>query len=111
MERLLKYIAITFVALFIIMVIGVFSSDLRVGFWGWTAFVFFGTIFISLGAFIGALIRDFIMPDIYMTSGAVDAFEKRIFWAIGPQTIGAIIGVIVCNNFLGNVLGLTQFLG
>ena len=111
MERFIKYALISFGLVFVWMLVGVFSSDVRIGFLGWLAFVFFGTIFITIGSFLGALFRDFVMPDMYMTSGVSDAFNKRIFWAVGPQFIGGLIGLLSCNQFLANVLGMTQFMG
>jgi len=38
-----------------------------------------------------------------------DAFYKRIFWSVGPQFIGGLIGFMACEGFMVNVLGFTQF--
>lgn len=108
-ERFIKYLSICFSFLLIITLIGVFSADIRVGFWAWIAFLISGTLFIGIGAYLGALFLDFVRPDAYLTSGAMDAFYKRIFWTVGPQFIGGFIGYMACNGFLVNVLGLTQF--
>lgn len=34
---------------------------------------------------IGNWVRKFVAPDAYLTSGVRDAFNKRVFWLIGPQ--------------------------
>ncbi|MCG9756163.1 hypothetical protein L1D40_13185 [Shewanella insulae] len=109
MERFIKYLVISFSLVFIITMVGVFSSNAQIGFWAWIAFLVVGTLFISIGSFLGSLFLDFVRPDAYFTSGAMDAFYKRIFWTVGPQFIGGFIGFMACNGFLINVLGLTQF--
>jgi hypothetical protein len=40
---------------------------------------------------------------------SMDAFYKRIFWSVGPQFIGGLIGFMACEEFMVNVLGFTQF--
>ena len=59
-------------------------------------------LFLILGPIswsIGDRIRKFIMPDRYLTFGAKDAFNKKIFWLVGPQwssflvAFGVVIGV------------------
>ncbi|OIQ90422.1 hypothetical protein GALL_276560 [mine drainage metagenome] len=109
MERFIKYLTICFGLVFVITLIGVFSSKSDVGFFAWVAFLLSGTFFITVGAFVGGLFLSFVKPDVYVTSGAMDAFHKRIFWSVGPQAIGGFVGYIACNGFLINVLGLTQF--
>ncbi len=61
-------------------------------------FLVSGTLLTGTGAFIGRLFLDFVRPDIYLTTGAVDAFYKRVFWSIGPQFIGGLIGFMATQG-------------
>lgn len=85
------------------------DNKLHTGFWGWVVFMFVGTFFTTLGFFLGSIFLNFVRPDAYFTSGAMDSFKKRIFWSIGPQFIGWCIGLYVSMNFMGNVLGYEDF--
>lgn len=55
-------------------------------------------IFVGSFAYLGKLFRDFVMPDAILTSGAADTFKQKIFWMIGPQVIGAVIGLIATHG-------------
>lgn len=86
--------------------ISVFSSDIKLGFFGNIALLITLTIFTTIGVFIGDVLRRFTMPDAMLTSGMADTFYKKIFWMIGPQAIGWFIGMVATNGFMRNVLGL-----
>ncbi|XAG82173.1 hypothetical protein MRN14_06160 [bacterium 19NY03SH02] len=111
MDRYIRYLIISFVLMFVMMLVTVFNSHVSVGFLGWLAFLVSGTLLTGTGAFIGRLFLDFVRPDIYLTTGAVDAFYKRLFWSIGPQFIGGLIGFMATQGFMSNVLGYAQFSG
>ena len=74
------------------------------------AFLISGTIFTTIGVFIGDTFRRFVIPDAYFVADAVDAFKKKIFWLYGPQCIGWFIGVIATNGFMQNTLGFSGLL-
>lgn len=62
-----------------------------------------GTAIGLLGAAIGEAIRRFALPDGYFTNGGITSIVKtKLFWMIGPQTIGCLIGAL---------LGVSQTLG
>lgn len=64
--------------------------------------VIVGTGFGTLGAMLGDGIRRFAMPDGIITNGGMGSLiQSKLFWMIGPQTIGLLIGV-----FLGAALVL-----
>ena len=61
---------------------------------------FFMFIFGVPGAFLGLkagrAIRDFTMPSAFYTTGGMKEIAKtKIFWAIGPQTIGFFVGYCI----------------
>lgn len=61
-----------------------------------------GTLFGIAGALIGDFIRVYTKPDVVMTNGGLgNILWSKIFWSIGPQVIGLLIGVC-----LGTVLVL-----
>jgi hypothetical protein len=56
--------------------------------------VIVGTGLGTLGALLGDGIRRFAMPDGIITSGGMGTIiQSKLFWMIGPQTIGLLIGV------------------
>ena len=44
-------------------------------------------------------------PDWISTSGAVETFKAKVFWLMGPQAIGALIGFFAFQGFMNNILG------
>jgi len=61
-----------------------------------------GTIFGLAGAAIGEAFRRFALPDRFFTTGGMTSIIKtKLFWMVGPQIIGMLIGV-----FLGAALVL-----
>lgn len=47
-----------------------------------------------IGAFIGEKLREFAFPDGIATTGFFETIGVRVFWLIGPQLLGCIIGVV-----------------
>jgi hypothetical protein len=45
-------------------------------------------------AILGDKLRMFSMPTAFYTHGMLDCMEKKLFWGIGPQIIGIILGQI-----------------
>ncbi|MDM5065678.1 hypothetical protein OB934_23290 [Aeromonas salmonicida] len=81
------------------------SSAPYLGFWGRTWLFVFGTLFLSIGMILGELFRRFTCPDVIATSSAADTFKTRLFWMLGPQTIGAFLAMMAVGEFMKNVLG------
>ncbi|MGL5488622.1 MAG: hypothetical protein ACRDC6_20355 [Shewanella sp.] len=106
MDWFIKYLIICFLLVLSMALLTIFKSNVELGFWGWIAFILSGTLFMTIGSFIGGVFLSFVRPDAYFTSGAMDAFYKRIFWSVGPQFIGGLIGFMACEGFMVNVLGL-----
>jgi hypothetical protein len=57
-------------------------------------FIFiFATIFSFVGILIGDAVRKIAIPDSIFTTGGIFAILKqKLFWFIGPQLVGALIG-------------------
>lgn len=55
-------------------------------------------IFVGSFAFIGKLVRDFLMPDSILTTSAVDTFKQKVFWMIGPQVVCGVLGLIATHG-------------
>ena len=53
-----------------------------------------GAVLGLVGALIGDAIRRFAQPDaVYTTGGTLHLIWLKLFWLLGPQVIGLIIGV------------------
>ena len=64
--------------------------------WLKIAAVIVGTPLGMAGALIGDAVRKFAAPDMYFTSGGMgQLIWLKIFWKIGPQSIGLLIGVVL----------------
>lgn len=58
--------------------------------------VMVGTITGTLGAGIGEAIRRFALPDGFITDGGMTSILKtKIFWMVGPQSIGMFLGITI----------------
>jgi hypothetical protein len=108
-NQFIKHAAICFGIFFVITLISVFSPKVNIGFFGNVALLLSGTFFTTIGVALGDLFRRIARPDIFLSSGAVESFKTRIFWAVGPQFIGWIIGYMCTNGFMGNILGIKGF--
>lgn len=106
--RIQKHAIICFV-IALLFCIGMWFQPQEIGFWGGILFIVFATLFTTIGVFIGDALRRFAMPDAFFSTGFVDTIKQKLFWGFGPQVIGWIVGIVVTNGFLANVLGLTQF--
>ncbi|AIN13420.1 TPA: permease [Yersinia enterocolitica] len=54
----------------------------------------------ALGIFIGNLLRLWLRPDVVLGT-TQQVIGARIFWAIGPQFIGWMVGFIAASNLAG----------
>jgi hypothetical protein len=67
---------------------------LGAGFFAKTFAVVVGTGLGTLGALLGDAIRRFALPDAFYTTGGMGSILKtKLFWMIGPQAIGVLVGV------------------
>jgi hypothetical protein len=58
-----------------------------------------------IGGLIGKLIGNIARPDvIFTTGGGLEILKAKIFWAIGPQFIGLLVGTILGSGLTGGTL-------
>ncbi len=108
-EKFAQYLVTCFGISLIFTVYFIFSPKVHLGFFGNIASLILITILPAIGVFVGNEFRRFVVPDVYFASGAVDAFKKQVFWMIGPQCIGWVIGLLFARGIMINMLGYTQF--
>lgn len=98
----LKYLAIAFSLAFIMLIFNVFSATGHVrGFWHGVSILFWLTLSPAIGMTLGAVIRQWLMPDaIYTREGSLGIAKAKIFWAIGPQGIGWLFGALAVADKL-----------
>jgi hypothetical protein len=62
-------------------------------------------LFGTIGALIGDFLRKVAHPDMMFTTGGMGAILKfKIFWAIGPQIIGTLIGWMIAFGIISGIL-------
>ncbi|MFN3714432.1 MAG: hypothetical protein ACK4SX_12310 [Alcanivoracaceae bacterium] len=69
---------------------------LAAGFWAKSFALIVATVTGTVGALIGDGIRRFAMPSGFFTTGGMGSIIwMKLFWMIGPQTIGVVIGTFL----------------
>ena len=69
---------------------------LRAGFFLKLIAIVFGAVLGLVGAVLGDAIRKFAQPDAVFTSGGmIQIIWVKVFWRIGPQVIGLVLGVAI----------------
>ncbi|HEQ1858319.1 TPA: hypothetical protein VEO38_001853 [Providencia alcalifaciens] len=98
----LRYLGIAFgIALVIVLFHIINSTGQLRGFWHGMSLLFWLTFSPGIGLFIGALIKQWLRPDaIYTQEGALGIAKAKLFWAIGPQSIGWLLGLLSVGNHL-----------
>ncbi|MEH6459728.1 hypothetical protein [Chitinimonas sp. JJ19] len=104
-QSFFKCLTICFAIFLVITGMSVFSSRVHIGFFGYVAMLVFGTLFTGTGAFLGDMFRHFTRPDLIWSSSSFETLKAKIFWLVGPQVIGWIIGFIGFQGMMRNVLG------
>lgn len=108
MQRLVKQALFCFALMACFTLIALFSSKVQWGFLGYPALLIGGTFFTTLGVVIGDALRRFTKPDLVFASDGIGLFKAKVFWLIGPQVIGWIIGWIATQGFLAHVPGVAD---
>ena len=72
------------------------AMAVNAGFFLKTFAIMVGTILGFVGAMLGDAIRRFALPDGFFTPGGMGSILKtKLFWMVGPQIIGLLIGVVL----------------
>jgi len=58
----------------------------------------------TIGAVIGDGLRKAAKPEFIITSGMNEILKQKIFWAVGPQFIGTIVGAGIGSLITGGLL-------
>ena len=90
-----------FVFSLLVMIFGDNPEAPDIGFWQGIMILIIVPPVTALGAFIGLKVRNFLQPDFFLTSGAVETLKIKLFWKFGPQIIGWIIAVALLGNIIG----------
>lgn len=98
----IKYFGIAFFIALVIILLNVLDSTGHIrGFWHGVSLLFWLTLSPGIGLFLGALARQWLMPDaIYTQEGALGIAKAKLFWAIGPQGIGWVLGILAVADEL-----------
>lgn len=99
-ERSIKHALICIVLMLLLTLVVVFSPKSHLGFFGYIALFIVGSVFTTIGVIVGDEFRRFVHPDAIMSSGALDTFKQKIFWKIGPQSIGWAFGAFAADNLV-----------
>lgn len=68
----------------------------RAGFFAKLIAVVVGSVLGLVGAMLGDAIRKYAHPDaVFMTGGILQFIWIKVFWQIGPQVIGLVLGVVL----------------
>jgi hypothetical protein len=65
-----------------------------------------GVPFGYLGMTVGKAIRNAIVPDFIMSASTGGLIKARIFWAIGPQAIGLLVGMCIALYIVFKIAGV-----
>lgn len=106
-DQFLKLSIICVSITFLITLYIIFSSKFHFGFFGSIVFFLVSSLFTTIGVVGGDIFCRFAKPDMFLSSGVSDTVNKKIFWMVGPQFIGWIIGYRAGFNLLKNVFGLS----
>ena len=98
----IKYLTISFILSLVVVLFNVFSSTGNIySFWHGVKILFWLTIGPGIGMLMGNVIRKWLMPDaIFTREGTIGIFKAKIFWSIGPQCIGWLLGLLAVSEQL-----------
>ena len=72
---------------------------IQVTFWVRAGMFITGSIGGTIGMAIGRIVRDWVRPDFIVTGDGMKGLVKaRLFWAIGPQLIGMLVGLFLLSS-------------
>lgn len=73
----------------------------RAGFFMKMVAILVGTGLGTLGALAGDAIRRFTKPEGFFTTGGMGSILRtKLFWMVGPQLIGLVLGVLLGASFV-----------
>ncbi|HGM5321951.1 hypothetical protein AAY84_10520 [Serratia marcescens] len=102
MALVIKYVAIAFVIALVVVLFNVFSATGEIRSFGQgMGYLFWMTLGPGAGMTIGAVLRQWLMPDVvYTRDGMTGLLKARLFWLAGPQSIGWLAGLMMVGKHL-----------
>lgn len=100
-----RLVAIWAAVAFIVACIMTFNNSshmvVRAGIFMKIVAILVGTGLGTAGAMLGDALRKFTKPDAFITTGGLASiFRTKLFWMVGPQLIGLLIGVTLGASFV-----------
>lgn len=102
MVLVIKYFAIAFAIALVVVLFNVFGNTGEIRSFGQgMGYLFWITLGPGAGMTLGAVLRQWLMPDrIYTIDGMGGLLKARLFWLVGPQSIGWLVGLMMVGKQL-----------
>lgn len=102
MALVTKYFAIAFGIALVVVLFNVFGNTGEIRSFGQgMGYLFWMSLGPGVGMAIGAVLRQWLMPDaVYTHEGMTGLLKARLFWLVGPQCIGWLVGLITVGKQL-----------
>lgn len=102
MVLVIKYFAIAFAIALVVVLFNIFGKTGEIRSFGQgMGYLFWITLGPGAGMTLGAFLRQWLMPDsIYTTDGMGGLLKARLFWLVGPQSIGWLVGLMMVGKQL-----------
>ncbi|ELA2606777.1 TPA: hypothetical protein QIF84_004020 [Klebsiella aerogenes] len=102
MALIIKYFIIAFSIALTVVLFNVFSATGEIRSFGQgMGYLFWMTLGPGAGMSIGAALRQWLMPDaVYTSEGMTGLMKARLFWLVGPQSIGWLAGLMMVGKQL-----------
>lgn len=98
----IKYFVIAVVIALVVVLFNVLGNSGEIRSFGQgIVYLFWLTLGPGVGMTLGAVLRQWLMPDsIYISEGAMGIMKAKLFWLIGPQCIGWLVGLMAVSEYL-----------
>ncbi|MGV2395845.1 hypothetical protein [Klebsiella aerogenes] len=102
MALIIKYFIIALVIALAVVLFNVFSATGEIRSFGQgLGYLFWMTLGPGAGMTIGAVLRQWLMPDaVYTREGMTGMLKARLFWLAGPQSLGWLAGLMAVGKQL-----------
>lgn len=85
-----------------------FFTEESYAFWEWIVITILYTLIPSVFVTIANCLRRLAMPSFIITSsGMTGLLKAKFFWAVGPQIIGWLLGILVAADILNKFFDIT----
>lgn len=103
-----RYLKICSAISLIMVFYAVFFSDEKYDFFEFVIIAILYTLIPSICVTVANFFREIGMPSFILTKeGMTGILKARIFYTVGPQLIGWIVGIFIATSILDDVFGIT----